>query len=333
MVYRYLADHPDLEHALLVTVLTGEAAGAHGLFGDGRILAADPLFPDHFTYEAACAFPAGVSETGGHRIFTETLGGRSSMVICGGGHVATALLKLAVLTGFETYVLEDRPAFAAAAEENGADHILTGSFRESLRSIPDDEGRFYVVMTRGHRFDMECLEEILPRRPRYAGMMCSRRRVADARKRMKEAGLTDEMFDALHAPIGLPIGAETPEEIAVSVMAEVISVLRKNPVQRIPDGVLEILNSETPCVLAQIVARMGSAPRAAGTRMVITADSITGTIGGGCFEAEVIRKARTLLAASAPSAMMRVDLTGRERPDPDGTDCGGVMDLFLEVHA
>ncbi len=85
-------------------------------------------------------------------------------MICGGGHVSTALVRMAKLLDFEIWVLEDRPFFAEHAKQEGADHILCGDYVESLAKIPKDVDNYYVCMTRGHRFDLECLKEIYKER-------------------------------------------------------------------------------------------------------------------------------------------------------------------------
>ena len=155
-------------------------------------------------------------------IFLHSIGNRARLVICGGGHVSTALVRMAKLLDFEIWVLEDRPFFAEHAKQEGADHILCGDYVESLAKIPKDVDNYYVCMTRGHRFDLECLKEIYKRTFAYAGMMGSRKRSVLVRKDLEESGYTKEQVQKLHSPIGLAIGAQTPAEIALSVISEIV---------------------------------------------------------------------------------------------------------------
>ena len=330
MVYRYIAEHSAGKKTVLATVLTGECAGAHCLYEAGRPVYTDAEYPAGIDEAVLSAPDSAVVLSRGIRIFAEHIGSRRKMETCGGGHVASSLLKIASMTGFETYVLEDRQAFAEKASENRADHVLTGPFAESLGKIPDDPGIFYVVMTRGHRYDMECLSVILKRKPVYTGMMCSRSRGEDAKKLLLTQGLDRETVDSLHTPIGLEIGAETPEEIAISVMAEIIKTARAEGVGGIPKEILRALTEEGEHVLALIVSREGSAPRSVGTRMVVRPDgSFTGTIGGGLLEAVVLRRAKEMAAIGGEPALIRFDLSGNENLGEDWSACGGVVEVFF----
>ena len=102
-------------------------------------------------------------------IFLHSIGNRARLVICGGGHVSTALVRMAKLLDFEIWVLEDRPFLQNMQNRRGADHILCGDYVESLAKIPKDVDNYYVCMTRGHRFDLECLKEIYKRTFAYRG--------------------------------------------------------------------------------------------------------------------------------------------------------------------
>ena len=177
-------------------------------------------------------------------------------------------------------------------------------------------------------------------------MMGSRRRVAIVKDQLEEKGISRDLLDAVHTPIGLKIGAETPEEIAVSVMAEIIQV---KSTQNKSDGgktggyseeiiscILNAGNSgEDPAelqkVLATIISRKGSAPRGVGTKMLIIEDSRTiDTIGGGCIESEIIQKALLMMRTKAPDFQIcRVDMTAGEAED-EGMVCGGVVEVMLE---
>lgn len=138
----------------------------------------------------------------------------------------------------------------------------------------------------------------------------------------------------VHTPIGLNIGAETPEEIAVAIMAEIIEV--KNQKKRNGGYLKEIMNTILSdagnMVLATIVARRGSAPRAAGAKMLILPDgNCVGTIGGGCAEADILRRALLMIrAGDEQPKLCHVDMTGQDAEE-EGMVCGGVIDVLLEV--
>ena len=142
----------------------------------------------------------------------------------GGGHVSRALVPAIAAVGFRPVVYDDRPEFADPAAFPQAEQVLCGDFADlgrQVRLTPDD---YVVVMTRGHQADYEVLAQTLRSGARYLGCIGSRRKLALCRDRLLEAGFTAEEYARVHAPIGLAIGAETPEEIAVSVTAELIAV-------------------------------------------------------------------------------------------------------------
>ncbi len=352
MFYDSFAFMNPMEEYCLITGLHGRLLGEHCLIKGERVISASEGWPavrenggggqekngerlwkpDPASLRNILPESDGTIRTEEGRFFVETIGMRRTLILCGLGHVGRQVLILANMLGFETCVLEDRPLVAEGARELGADRILTGSFEENLRMVPEHAGNLYVIMTRGHRYDMECLKIILKRKSTYVGMMCSRKRIAEARRLMAEEGIGEEAFDRLHAPIGLDIGAETPEEIAVSVMAEIVSVMRKTGADSIPKEIMKALSDSRRRVLAQIVSRSGSAPRKAGSRMVIYEDgSFAGTIGGGCIEADIIRRSRELLFEMGGPSLVKVDLSGKNAADTEGASCGGVMEVLLEV--
>lgn len=151
-----------------------------------------------------------------------SLGARA--VIFGGGHVSQKLAPLLDFIGFRCVICEDRAAFADAALFPAAERVLLGDFSDIgtfLTIRPED---FAVVMTRGHQADYEILRQLLSTRARYIGCIGSRHKIALTRGRLMDDGFSAADCARVHTPIGLPIGAETPEEIAVSIAAELIQV-------------------------------------------------------------------------------------------------------------
>lgn len=276
------------------------------------------------------------------KVLTEHLGRLKSLVVCGAGHVGQGVIRLGKFLGFEVLALDDRTDFSAAARRAGADAVYTDSFGQTLGSdrIPYGRDSYFVVVTRGHRYDRECLDQILKHPFAYLGMMGSRARSARMRQSLLEDGFLQEQVDLLHAPVGLSIGAQTPEEIALSILAQVTEVKRGQEERGpFPQAILDAIGETRPggCLLATVLDRKGSGPRSAGTRMLVLRDrTMVGTIGGGCMEAEVIREGLALMAGLRPEKgaagreIFRVDLTGRYGKQADMA-CGGIMDLLLEV--
>lgn len=282
--------------------------------------------------EETCSREFFLAEEKG-KVFFEIWNKNPRLVVCGGGHVAAAMIRLARFLHISTTVIEDRPLFANHAREAGADEVVCDSFEHGLKTIDGDEDTYFVIVTRGHRFDKVCLEAVLHKKYGYVGMMGSRSRIRLLKKAMEEEGYSMEQLGQLHAPIGLDIKSETPEEIAVSIMGEIIEV--KNSQKRtegFSDEIMEGMQISGKKVLATIVMRKGSAPRQIGTKMLILSDGTTrGTIGGGCAEAELLRTARLMLAQeeSMPKTV-QVNMTNQSAEE-EGMVCGGIQDIFLEI--
>ena len=269
------------------------------------------------------------------RIYRERIGRTPKMVICGAGHVSMPIIRMGKMLGFTVTVIEDRPKFADHAHAAGADQVLCEPFADGLSKIRGDSDSWFIIVTRGHRYDTECLEAILRKPYAYVGMMGSRRRVAIVKDQLEAKGVCREALDGVHTPIGLKIGAETPEEIAVSVMAEIIQVKNAGSGKGgySPELLNAVLNPDDSRekVLATIISRKGSAPRSVGTKMLIRADGTTvDTIGGGCIESEVIRKALLMMRAEDEGfRLCTVDMTADAAED-EGMVCGGVVEVMLE---
>ena len=270
------------------------------------------------------------------RIYRERIGRTPKMIICGAGHVSMPIIRMGKMLGFTVTVIEDRPKFADHARASGADQVLCEPFSDGLSKIRGDSDSWFIIVTRGHRYDTECLEAILQKPYAYVGMMGSRRRVAIVKDQLEVKGVCREALDGVHTPIGLKIGAETPEEIAVSVMAEIIQVKNAGSAKggyspELLDAVLDPDDSREK-VLATIISRKGSAPRSVGTKMLIRADGATvDTIGGGCIESEVIQKALLMMRAENEGfRLCTVDMTADAAED-EGMVCGGVVEVMLEM--
>ena len=146
------------------------------------------------------------------------------LYIFGGGHVSGQIVPLASKVGFKTVVIDDRPEFADAARFPEAEAVYCYPFEDVVGRFPVDGSSYIIIVTRGHLNDKTVLEQTLRTPARYIGMIGSRRKKAMVFKRLLEDGFAQEDIDRVFSPIGLDIGAETPEEIAVSIVAELIKV-------------------------------------------------------------------------------------------------------------
>ena len=260
-------------------------------------------------------------------MYLEPIAGGRRLVVCGAGHVALCVIRLGVALGFDITAIEDRPEFAEKARAAGAQNVLCQAFTDALDCIDGDADTAFVVMTREHAHDVDCLRRILQKPCAYAGMMGSHGRSAQIRRQLVEEGFDAGRVEALRMPIGIPIGARTPEEIAVSAAAEIISVMNAaDPGEGYPPGMLEALSERRqPGVLAMIVSKRGEAPRRPGTKMLVTGDGrFIGTVGGGYAEAEILRIAGEMLRDGARACRL-VSIDMNKGP----TFCGGEIEVLL----
>ena len=336
-LYQIKEKEKEKKEKKLLTILEGEHAGEKAFFAEKELLwqgSGTSLF-EKYREEAAAIDKGGRQEWMGQSIFCDCLGDIKKLVICGAGHVGIALLRMALMLGFDTTVLEDRPSFADTARRAGAHRVICDSFEAGLEEVTGDEDTYFVVMSRGHRYDLECLGKIVKKSYAYLGMMGSHGRSALVRKKLLEDGVPEKQVAELHAPIGLSIHAETPEEIAVSILSEIISV--KNGEQRTCGfseeqlALLQDPEDRQKKVLCTIIDRHGSAPRSIGTKLLILEDGrLSGTIGGGCMEAGVIEKARWLMQdPDKRQEVIRVRMTADEAEEA-GMVCGGIIEVLME---
>ena len=155
-LYRRIREIGPDEEKRLLTVLNGSGAGAKALVSGGRLVwsSGREFFPENgFTDLPSC----GIVCFEGREIFSELLSGEKKLVVCGGGHVSVPLVKIGKMLGFHVTVLEDREAFADRAKACGADRTIPGDYEAGLRGIRSDEDTYFVIVTRAHRHDAECL--------------------------------------------------------------------------------------------------------------------------------------------------------------------------------
>ncbi|MGH2541616.1 MAG: XdhC family protein [Ardenticatenaceae bacterium] len=179
-------------------------------------------------------------EREGRTYWVEVLGTLPTLLIVGAGHIAQPLARLGKLCGFRVIVLDDRPRYANPDRFPEADEVLAEPFTEALQRLALDSDTYIVLVTRGHAHDVECLVEVLDRPHAYIGMVGSKRRVQAVWTLLeKEKQIARERLGRVYAPIGLDLGAESPAEIAVAIMAEIILVRRGGAAAPLSDALRE----------------------------------------------------------------------------------------------
>jgi xanthine dehydrogenase accessory factor len=158
-------------------------------------------------------------------IFVEPILPQPVLYLFGGGHVSMALARIASAAGFAISVIDDRESFANRERFPMAREIYT-SFEEAFQTIQTNPSTYLVIVTRGHKDDMRVLRWAVGTSPRYIGMIGSKRKVLSVYRALEKEGIAPEKFAGVHAPVGLEIGALSPEEIAISITAELIAVRR-----------------------------------------------------------------------------------------------------------
>ena len=157
--------------------------------------------------------------------FVEMINSRDTVYLFGAGHVARPLVEVASLVGFQTVVIDDRGRFANQDNFPKADEVIVlQDFRHALKGLSLSDDAYVVIVTRGHAHDQSVLEQVLATPATYIGMIDSRTKVAHCFQSLEDKGFGRDQLARVHAPIGLKIGSETPEEIAVSIVAQLIHV-------------------------------------------------------------------------------------------------------------
>lgn len=180
----------------------------------------------HFNLNAQPEYDNGLVCGGSLDIFVEPILATPTLYLFGGGHVSLSISKVAHLAGFDVVVTDDRQAFANQERFPDAVETHAGNWAEVFPRLKPNEFSYLVIATRGHKGDMECLRWAATTPARYVGMVGSRRKLVEFFKALEADGVTPAQLERVHSPVGLDIGALTPEEIAVSVVAEMIAVRR-----------------------------------------------------------------------------------------------------------
>jgi len=191
-----------------------------------KVMAEDKPRTIHLDLTGRNAEEGGMICGGVMDIYIEPIAPSPRVFIFGGGHISLSLSKMSTMVGFQAVVVDDRPQFANKERFPEADEVIAEEFPLVLPKLKVNPASYLVIVTRGHAYDQEVLEWALKQDAKYIGMIGSRKKIQTVYNELKEKGFKTEQFQRVHAPIGLDIGAVTPEEIAVSIVAEMIQVRR-----------------------------------------------------------------------------------------------------------
>ena len=262
------------------------------------------------------------------------------LILLGGGHIAQPLCTFAAALGFSVVVVDDRPSFANHSRFPEANDVLCENFPNAIRQLKLQDNDYVAVITRGHRWDADCLRAIVPGpMPKYLGMIGSKRRTTALLQLLEEEGLPREKLSLIHTPIGLNIGALTIQEIAISIVAELIQCRRQETSRHTNGTVMTsedidlallkfLAEDETPKALLLVYDSSGSTPVKPGAMMAVNNILQTaGTIGGGCSENAVLRDAYAMIG-SRDRRTVTIDMSN-DVAEEEGMVCGGRMKVLI----
>lgn len=321
---------------IIITIVSGSNINSKIVLSDNEIIYCnnDKINWDQVIQAIPKNKKSQLISLNGEKIYIEFLRKANNVVVCGAGHISIPIIKMCKILDLPVTVIDDRIMFTDNAVRAGADNVICETFEKALDKIEGDNGTYFIIVTRGHRYDQICLQKIIEKENAYIGMIGSRSRVKKVLDYIEEQGVSREKLNRVYTPIGLSIGAETPEEIAVAIMAQVIEVKNKekgsgNYSEDILNAIMNENTKDIPKAQVTIVSRRGSAPREVGTKMIVLKDgTMIGTIGGGCVEAN-LRQAAFQSIENNECRLIQADMTGSEAED-DGMVCGGIVEIYVE---
>jgi xanthine dehydrogenase accessory factor len=178
----------------------------------------------HFELTNADASKEGMTCGGIVDVFLEPIKPLPTLIVFGGGHISFSIAKLGKMLNFRVIILDDRPEFANPERFPEVDETIAGDMVAAKDKLNINSSSYIVIVTRGHQNDSSVLEWVAKTQAGYIGMIGSKRKIKMVFENLMTKGVTQAELDEVHSPIGLAIGAETPEEIAVAIMAEIIQI-------------------------------------------------------------------------------------------------------------
>jgi xanthine dehydrogenase accessory factor len=196
----------------IVATLTDRRAGGLRLSQEGLSFAPGDHLPRRFSHDA------------GGWTYVDTLGDLDTLVIVGGGHVALALSRVMATLPFRIVVLDDRPDLPTMTANMWADEKRVIAYEDVAEHVPDGDRTWVAIMTQGHLHDKDVLVRLVEKPLRYLGMLGSGSKVREMWSRLERGGVEREHLERVHSPIGLRISSHSPEEIAISIAAEIVKI-------------------------------------------------------------------------------------------------------------
>ena len=315
-------------------------SGEQGLMSEGMSRSLVDVVPGTDSKGRNCAMVTSV-KADGETVVQEPMLPQERLLVLGGGHIALHVVEFSAKCGFKVTVADDRPDFANRERFPLAEEVICDSFENAINRFGITAYDYVVIITRGHRNDADCLRAILPgEQPAYMGLIGSRRRVKGLMAMLAEEGFSTENMARICTPIGLCIGAVTPQEIAISILSELIAYKRlpehcNDGIRCCSDSDIELstlrylAENKDPKAIVTVIETKGSTPREAGAKMAVSPlGKVTGSIGGGCSEWAVIKDAIKIIGTGRYKTV-DIDLTG-EVAESDGMVCGGTMKVLIE---
>ena len=272
--------------------------------------------------------------------YTRLFRPKERLILLGAGHIAQPLCEIAAMLGFSVTVVDDRPSFANHPRFPQAEQIVCDAFPHAIEHLHIHADDYVAVITRGHRYDADCLRTLLAgTMPQYLGMLGSKRRTIAMLHMLAQEGFAQDKLDSIHTPIGLDIGALSVQEIAVSIAAQLVQIRRSGLNRRSKSHILteeifradvveDIVSNSLKKALLLVYETSGSTPVKSGAFMTVNEMfQAKGTIGGGCSESAVLRDAFHLIG-TGESKCVTVDMSNDVAAE-EGMVCGGQMKIFL----
>jgi len=159
-------------------------------------------------------------------VFLEPILPLETLYLFGAGHIAQSTAAMGNMLGFHVIVIDPRPEYNNSERFPNADSLIVEEYESTFPKLSVDEGGYIIIYTTGHVLDEQCLHFAIGTEAKYIGMIGSKKKVKEVKERLVQKGVSQQQLNRVHAPIGIEIGAETPEEIAISILAEIIKVKR-----------------------------------------------------------------------------------------------------------
>ncbi|MGL4986008.1 MAG: XdhC family protein [Treponemataceae bacterium] len=279
----------------------------------------------------------GTQKINNQHFLVEKISQKPQLVLCGAGHISQSLCPLGQMLDFDTVVIDERQEFANKNIFPTATQIICDDFEQAIRKLANKENSYFVVVTQGHIADRICLTEILKHEVSYVGMIGSHKKKLLVFDYIQSLNVSEKKLQSVHSPIGLPIKAKTPTEIAISILAQIIKVKNTNKETHYfsPDFFDNLLcPTKESCVLVTVIKKIGSVPSILGGRMIISpAGRIFGTVGGGMAEHEAIVEGQKMIMTKTPHKKILYFKMTNNDAKRTAMSCGGEIELLLELSA